>query len=76
MSFVDKYTKKDESGNNQSSDIKHVQYDAQSYYGIRKANQNAFGNDFIPNYHFDKAKTIVSIGADFLSSWLCQQSLP
>ena len=67
--FVDKYTKKDESGN-QSSDVKHIQYDAQSYYGIRKANQNAFGSDFIPNYHFDKAKTIVSIGADFLSSWL------
>ena len=36
--FVDKYTKKDES-ENQSSDVKHIQYDAQSYYGIRKANQ-------------------------------------
>ena len=45
--------------------VKHVQYDAVSYSGLAKANGGS-----IPNYDFSKAKTIVSIGADFLGSWL------
>ena len=49
---------------------KHVSYDAVSYSGIIKANQNSFGKAVIPSYNFDKANVIVSIGADFLSSWL------
>ncbi len=48
----------------------HVQYDAISYYGIRKAHKNAMGNAIIPNYHLNKAKTIVSFSADFLGTWL------
>ena len=46
------------------SDIKHIEYDVQSYNGIRKANKNIFGENFIPNYDFSKAKTIVSINSD------------
>lgn len=50
--------------------FEHIQYDAVSYAGIRKANMESFGEAFIPDYDFSKAKTIVSVGADFLSSWL------
>jgi molybdopterin-containing oxidoreductase family iron-sulfur binding subunit len=50
--------------------VTHITYDAISYSGIRRANELTFGKAFIPTYNFDKAKAIVSIGADFLSSWL------
>ena len=49
--------------------VKHIQYDAVSYSGLRKANGGA-----IPNYDFSKAKTIVSIAADFLGTWLMPAS--
>ncbi|MBX2898619.1 MAG: TAT-variant-translocated molybdopterin oxidoreductase [Cyclobacteriaceae bacterium] len=47
-----------------------VQYDPVSYYGIVKANQESLGAAIIPSYDFSKAKTIVTIGADFLGTWL------
>jgi len=56
--------------------FEHIQYDPVSYAGIRQANKESFhlvdekNNGIIPNYDFSKAKTIVSIGADFLNSWL------
>ncbi|MFN3917313.1 MAG: TAT-variant-translocated molybdopterin oxidoreductase [Flavobacteriales bacterium] len=52
------------------SKVKHVVCDAVSYSGIRKANKESFGKAVIPDYNFSKAKTIVSVGADFLSGWL------
>jgi MoCo/4Fe-4S cofactor protein with predicted Tat translocation signal len=62
------------------SGFEHIQYDAVSYAGIRQANKESFGltinkddassDGIIPDYDFSKAKTIVSIGADFLSTWL------
>lgn len=48
----------------------HVQYDQVSYYGMLKGNEASFGKAFIPSYDFSKAKLIVSVGADFLSTWL------
>jgi molybdopterin-containing oxidoreductase family iron-sulfur binding subunit len=48
----------------------HVQYDPNSAYGIWKANADSFGAGFIPSYDFSKAKTIVSIAADFLGTWI------
>lgn len=48
----------------------HIQYDAISYAGIRKANEATFGQAIIPDYDFTEAKTIVSLGADFMSTWL------
>ncbi len=48
----------------------HVQYDQVSYYGMLKANEASYGTAFIPSYDFSKAKTIVSVGADFLGTWL------
>ena len=55
---------------NYGSNVKHIEYDAVSYCGIRNANKNSFGQAIIPSYHFDKAKTIVSINADFISNWI------
>jgi MoCo/4Fe-4S cofactor protein with predicted Tat translocation signal len=52
------------------NNFSHIQYDSVSYAGIRQANLLSFGNNFIPDYDFSKAKTIVSIAADFLGSWL------
>ncbi|MCZ8355255.1 MAG: TAT-variant-translocated molybdopterin oxidoreductase [Cyclobacteriaceae bacterium] len=48
----------------------HIQYDQNSHYGILKANEESFGTAMIPSYDFSKAKTIVSIAADFLNSWV------
>jgi MoCo/4Fe-4S cofactor protein with predicted Tat translocation signal len=49
---------------------KHVTYDAVSNAGILLANEISFGKKAIPSYRFDHAKTIVSIGADFLATWI------
>ncbi len=48
----------------------HVQYDAVSYSGMLLANEACYGKKAIPSYHFDNAKVIVSLGADFLGTWL------
>ena len=45
-------------------------YDAQNYEGIVNANNADFGVSAIPSFDFTKAKVIVGINADFLSSWL------
>jgi len=47
-----------------------VQVDAVSYSGILKANEQSFGKAAVPQYRFDNADVIVSVGADFLGSWL------
>jgi molybdopterin-containing oxidoreductase family iron-sulfur binding subunit len=52
------------------STTEHIEYDPISSYGIVKANQESFGASVIPSYDFSKAKTIVSIDADFLGTWL------
>ena len=49
---------------------KHVQYDAVSYSGMLMANEACYGKRAIPSYHFEQAKTIVSLSADFLGTWL------
>ncbi|MEN8810657.1 MAG: TAT-variant-translocated molybdopterin oxidoreductase, partial [Flavobacteriales bacterium] len=54
----------------EGADAKIVTYDPISYSGITKANQASFGRAVVPTYHFDKAKVIVSISADFLTNWL------
>jgi len=50
--------------------IKHVVYDAYSYSALLLANEACYGKRTLPTYHFDKAQTIVSIGADFLGTWI------
>ncbi|CAA9210817.1 MAG: Molybdopterin oxidoreductase, iron-sulfur binding subunit [uncultured Adhaeribacter sp.] len=45
--------------------FEHVMYDANSAYGLTSANGGV-----VPGYDFSKARVIVSIGADFLGTWL------
>lgn len=54
---------------NSEADIKHVSYDAVSYSGMIEANMDSFGKAALPSYNISKAKSIVSIGADFMSSF-------
>ena len=54
----------------QGGSFEHVSYDAISASGILDANQKSFGKRVLPTYNFEKAKTVVSFGADFLGNWL------
>ena len=47
-----------------------IMYDPLSNYGISKASETMYGQAVVPSYSFDKAKTIVSFGADFLGTWI------
>ncbi|MEP6596317.1 MAG: TAT-variant-translocated molybdopterin oxidoreductase, partial [Ginsengibacter sp.] len=49
---------------------RHVQYDAVSYSGMLQANMASYGRNALPSYHFENSKVIVSLGADFLGTWL------
>ena len=49
---------------------RHVMYDAVSYSGMLLANEACYGIKALPAYRFDNAKIIVSLGADFLGTWL------
>ncbi|MBV6647825.1 MAG: TAT-variant-translocated molybdopterin oxidoreductase, partial [Cyclobacteriaceae bacterium] len=51
------------------SNTSFVSYDQGSFSGALEANQKTFGARALPSYDFSKAKTIVSIGADFLGNW-------
>lgn len=52
------------------SNTRHVEYDPVSSAALLDAHDEAFGSRAIPSYHFDKAKVIVSLGADFLGTWI------
>lgn len=47
-----------------------IEVDAVSYSGIIKANERTFGKAALPQYRFDNADVIVSVGADFLNTWI------
>ena len=49
---------------------KHVQYEALSSEEIREGQKASYGDEAVPFYHFEKAKIIVSVDADFLGTWL------
>jgi MoCo/4Fe-4S cofactor protein with predicted Tat translocation signal len=49
---------------------RHVQYDAISYSGMLMANEASYGRRAIPAYRFENARVVVSLGADFLGTWL------
>lgn len=54
---------------NQGADIKHISYDAISFSGMLEANKQTFGKAVLPSYDLSKAKSIVSIGADFMNDF-------
>jgi molybdopterin-containing oxidoreductase family iron-sulfur binding subunit len=47
-----------------------IPYDAVSASAIREAMRIRFGKELVPDYRFDLADVIVSVGADFLGTWL------
>ena len=49
--------------------VEHAQYDTISYSGVTSANEKSFGKRAFPSYDLSKADVLVSIGADFISSW-------
>lgn len=53
-----------------NGNVEVIMYDPLSNYGITKAAETYYGSAVLPSYSFDKAKTIVSFGADFLGSWI------
>ena len=54
---------------NPDADIKHINYDEVSFSGTLEANKESFAVAALPSYNLAKAKSIVSVGADFLSSF-------
>jgi len=54
----------------QMGDVEVITYDPISNYGITKASELYYGTNVLPSYQFDKAKIIVSFGADFLGTWI------
>ena len=54
----------------QSFNAEWHQYDLIPMDGYREANRRSFGTDELPEYHFEKADCIVSVGCDFLGTWL------
>lgn len=49
--------------------LEHIQLDAISNNGVTNANLKSFGKRVFPSYDLSKADVIVSVDADFLSSW-------
>jgi MoCo/4Fe-4S cofactor protein with predicted Tat translocation signal len=49
---------------------KHITFEAVSNSAIIEATKLSFGKAVMPGYRFDKARVIVSFGADFLGSWI------
>lgn len=49
---------------------KHIVYEPVSYSGMLVGNEASYGKRAIPAYHFENAKCIVSLGADFIGTWL------
>jgi molybdopterin-containing oxidoreductase family iron-sulfur binding subunit len=54
----------------QFKDARHVSYDAVSSSAVREAHARTHGRPVVPAYRLDRAKLVVSFGADFLGTWL------
>jgi molybdopterin-containing oxidoreductase family iron-sulfur binding subunit len=54
----------------QFSDGKHITYQPVSTDAIRQAHLRSHGTNAIPSYRFDRARLVVSFGADFLGTWI------
>ena len=51
-------------------DGKHYSWDPIGADDVMEGQEACFGQSLVPSFRFDKAKLIVSIAADFLSTWL------
>ena len=48
----------------------HLVYEPFAHESLREANRRTFGRAEIPNFDFSRARCVVSLGADFLETWL------
>ncbi len=48
----------------------HFMYEGLAYESLRAANQAVFGRNALPTYRLDEADLLISLGADFLETWL------
>nr|MBS0037677.1 4Fe-4S ferredoxin [Saprospiraceae bacterium] len=55
---------------NKYPNTEHIQYDAVSSSALIEAHGEAFGEKKLPTYRFDRASVVVSLGADFLGTWI------
>ena len=53
---------------------KHYQWDIMGADDVMEGQRLSFGQATLPRLQFDKAKMIVSVGADFLGTWLTPQA--
>lgn len=51
-------------------DAKHYTYDPLTSQALSAAAELTYGTALIPHYHFDKADLVISLGSDFLGTWL------
>ncbi|HEX9611817.1 MAG TPA: molybdopterin-dependent oxidoreductase [Gemmatimonadales bacterium] len=49
---------------------RHVSYEPFAFEALREGNRLAFGTTAIPSYEFDRARYVISFGADLLETWL------
>lgn len=49
---------------------KHYVWEALANEEVREGQKASYGDDVVPTFHFDKAKMIVSVDADFLGTWI------
>jgi len=54
----------------QFKDARHITLDAVSSSAILDAHEKTHGSRLLPHYRIDRAKVIVSFGADFLGTWI------
>jgi len=52
------------------ADAKHIVFDAVSSSAILDAHKQTHAARLLPHYRFDRAKVLVSFGADFLGTWI------
>jgi Fe-S-cluster-containing dehydrogenase component/anaerobic selenocysteine-containing dehydrogenase len=45
-------------------------YEAFNYEYLKRANKDLFGSEIIPRYKIDKCDFVLSLGADFLETWI------
>ncbi len=51
-------------------DARHITFDSVSCSAILDAHDRTHGSRILPHYQLDQAKVIVSLGADFLGTWI------
>ena len=51
-------------------DAAHYSYEPLADDALRQAGESSYGTDAVPTYHFDRAQLVVSLGSDFLGTWL------